>query len=419
MFNEESIQQVDAARFNAAFMRPLYDGYSFAQLPQTVRYALTGEAGGLPLKAFGHLPQRYRKVVLLLVDSFGWRFLTNYYKDYPALKRFADSGVISKISVQFPSTTSAHITTLNSAQTVGESGVYEWSYYEPALDAVISPLPFSYAAAPRESLRNVIAPQAILPQQTFYQALAERGVQSYVFQESSIAFSSYSKTLTSGAKILPFYTLAQGLLNLALLLNSLEERAYVFYYYSPLDSIAHNYGPDSAHHRAEIDTFFTALERVFFANLERDGETLIILTADHGQVEVDPSTTHYLNRELPQLTPLLRTDRHGAPLVAAGSARDMFLYVKPQHLEEAHAMLTAHLRGAAEVYYTADLMAEGFFGAHCSDLFRARLGELVVLPYAHESVWWYEQGRFEQTFLGHHGGLTPDEMHSAVMLLAH
>ncbi|PJF31152.1 MAG: phosphodiesterase [Candidatus Thermofonsia Clade 1 bacterium] len=419
MFNEESIQQVDAARFNAAFARPLYEGYSFAQIPQTVRYALTGESGGLPLKIFGHLPQRYRKVALILVDSFGWRFLMNYYKEYPALKRFADSGVISKISVQFPSTTSAHVTTINSGLPVGESGVYEWFYYEPSLDAIISPLTFSYAATHRESLRNVVAPGAILPQQTIYQALAAHGIQSYVLQESTIAHSSYSKTLTNGAEILPFVTLSQGLLNLAYLLNSLKERAYVFYYYSALDSIAHGYGPDSAHHRAEIDTFFTALERIFFANLERDGETLILLTADHGQVEVDPSTTRYLNRELPQLTPLFRVDRRGAPLVPAGSARDMFLYVKQAHLDEAYAMLTAHLRGCAEVYRTSDLIEEGFFGLHCSEVFRKRLGELVVLPYAHESVWWHEQGKFEQTFLGHHGGLTPDEMHSVLMVLAH
>ncbi|MBO9309393.1 MAG: alkaline phosphatase family protein [Chloroflexi bacterium] len=336
---------------------------------------------------------------------------------YPALRRFADEGVISKISVQFPSTTAAHVTTINAMQSVGESGVYEWFYYEPILDAIIAPLTFSYAGTPRETLRSVIAPQAILPHQTIYQELAAHGVQSYAFQDIAYAHSSYSKTLFNGAQIVPFYTLSQGLTNLRLLLEASEMPTYCFFYYSSIDSIAHGYGPDSAHHRAEIDMFFTALERLFFAELPRDGETLILLTADHGQVEVDPSTTHYLNRELPQLTPLLRTDQRGAPLVPAGSARDMFLYVKAAHVQEAYEMLAAHLRGAAEVYRTADLLAEGFFGARCSDLFRARLGELVILPYAHQSVWWYEQGRFEQNFFGHHGGLTPDEMHSAFMVL--
>ena len=35
---------------------------------------------------------------------------------------------------------------------------------------------------------------------------------------------------------------------------------------------------------------------------------------------------------------------------------------------------------------------------------------LVVLPNAGESIWWYERGRFEQRFRGHHGGLTAEEM---------
>ena len=38
------------------------------------------------------------------------------------------------------------------------------------------------------------------------------------------------------------------------------------------------------------------------------------------------------------------------------------------------------------------------------------MGNLVVLPYRGEAVWWYAQERFEQKYLGLHGGLTPQEM---------
>lgn len=418
MFNEESLQVVDTSRFNAAFAKPIYDTYSFAQIPHTVRRALTGIEGGLPPKALAHLPERYQKVVLLFVDSFGWRFLEQHYKAYPFLKRFADNGVISKISVQFPSTTSAHVTTINTAQNVGETGVYEWFYYEPMLDAIIAPLPFSYAGDhTAETLRNVVSPQAILPRQIFYEELATHGVKSYIFQDKSIAHSSYGQAMFSGARIVPYRTLSEGLLNLSVAVNASRERSYFMFYYAPIDTIAHVYGPDTPHQRAEIDTFFTALERLFYANLDANGDTLILLTADHGQVEVDPATTIYLNHGLPELKGLLKTNRHGAPLVPAGSARDMFLYVKDQHLQAAYEMLLAHLSGLAEVYRTADLVEQGFFGANCSPVFRSRLGNLVILPYAHESVWWYEKDKYEQIFLGHHGGLTPSELHSVFMAL--
>jgi hypothetical protein len=39
-----------------------------------------------------------------------------------------------------------------------------------------------------------------------------------------------------------------------------------------------------------------------------------------------------------------------------------------------------------------------------------RIADLVVLPYAGESVFWHEPGRFEQNYFGQHGGLTPGEI---------
>jgi hypothetical protein len=106
----------------------------------------------------------------------------------------------------------------------------------------------------------------------------------------------------------------------------------------------------------------------------------------------------------------LKTNRNGQPLVPAGSARDMFLYVKDELLNEAHDFLATRLAGQADVVQTEALVAEGYFGPEVSARFRERAGNLIILPYRHESVWWYEKGKFEMRFRGHHGGLTPQEM---------
>jgi hypothetical protein len=79
-------------------------------------------------------------------------------------------------------------------------------------------------------------------------------------------------------------------------------------------------------------------------------------------------------------------------------------------VDEAQVFLAERLAGQAEVRKINDLIAEGYFGPDISPKFRARAGELVILPYAGKSVWWYEKDRYEQRFLGHHGGLTPQEM---------
>jgi hypothetical protein len=60
---------------------------------------------------------------------------------------------------------------------------------------------------------------------------------------------------------------------------------------------------------------------------------------------------------------------------------------------------------------TADLNAASVFGpGTASDAFLMRVAPLVVLPYEGETVWWYEKGRFEMSFRGHHGGLVPQEV---------
>jgi hypothetical protein len=136
------------------------------------------------------------------------------------------------------------------------------------------------------------------------------------------------------------------------------------------------------------------------------------MTADHGQVEIDPKTTIYLNINpgFAGVERFLKTNRKGQMLVPAGSARDMFLYVKDDLLDEAQAFLATRLDGRADIVKTEYLMNEGYFGPEISTRFRERVGNLVILPYRYESVWWYEKNKFEQLFCGHHGGLTPQEM---------
>jgi hypothetical protein len=97
-------------------------------------------------------------------------------------------------------------------------------------------------------------------------------------------------------------------------------------------------------------------------------------------------------------------------MVPAGSSRDMFLYIKEGLLDEAKGLLDERLEGRAEVVKAKTLIDEGYFGSVISSEFLGRVGDLVILPYRYESVWWYEKDKFEQKYHGQHGGLTQEEM---------
>ena len=429
MLNEASVQAVNEATFSQQFVKPLCDSYCFANLPATIEFLLTGNGQSvLPQDVFGSLPTRYDKVVFFFVDAFGWRFFERYAEKYDFLKTVLEQGVASKITSQFPSTTAAHVTSIHTGLPVGQSGVYEWNYYEPLVDALISPLLFSYVDyaegenLKRDTLKKANIPAAaFFPQQTLYDTLKAQGITSHVLQFQNYTPSTYSDITFRGAKTHPYSSIQQALFYLSELVTvENAPPSYYFVYFDRIDAACHHYGPFSKEFEREVDDFFKAMHELFYKNIQGKAQrTLLIVTADHGQVEVNPKTTYYLDKELPDMQRYLKTNRQGQILAPAGSARDMFLYVHDEYANEAIALLRQKLEGRAEIYPTQELLAQNFFGVRePSPTFLARLGNVVILPYKNETVWWSQQGKYAMRFLGHHGGLTREEMEIPLLLLA-
>jgi predicted AlkP superfamily pyrophosphatase or phosphodiesterase len=410
--------------FDAGFVTPQYDSLCFANLPRTIARLLTGTGPkGLPESILPNGRQRYQTVILILTDAFGWRFVERYGDDYPFLRRALEHQGVHKLTAQFPSTTAAHVTTIHTGLPVGQSGVLEWQYYEPQYDAIIVPLLHSYAGTTeRDTLPPSPPAESLYPTRTLYDELGEFGVDSYVFQHYVLTRSTFSKIILKGADVRPFHTLPEALTNLAeLALTNRGRPAYLFLYFGGIDTTGHIYGPTAPQLEAEIDAWLTSLDRLLWRRLAGHADDcLLMLTADHGLVEVDPATTIYLNQQarFAGLEHLLKRNRRGELLVPAGSCRDMFLYTHDEVLDEACEWLSRELAGRAEVWRLDDLIDQGIFGPQpVSETFRARAGNLVILPYRGEAVWWYERGRFEQNYYGHHGGLTREEMEIPLLLL--
>src|SRR4051794_16605690 len=203
-----SVAAVDGARRPTGDVLPLARGYTFAALPATIERLLLGrnEQNGLPRAALGDAPDRVDRVVLVLLDAFGWRFFARHADGHPLLRRFLADGTVAKLTSQFPSTTTAHVTTLHTGRLVAEHGLYEWNLYEPAIDALITPLMFSFAGdGRRDTLRVIRAdPRAMFPTQTLYQRLSRAGVRCIAYQPASFAPSTYDGVLVDGADMRPY-----------------------------------------------------------------------------------------------------------------------------------------------------------------------------------------------------------------------
>jgi hypothetical protein len=404
------------------FIAPAYGAGCFSDIPAFLRHTLTGaEPTAWRPPGWERQPQHHERVVAIFIDAFGWRFFERF-QDHPLLQRFIHRGVVNRITSQFPSTTSAHVTTLYTGQPVGQHGVFEWFYYEPTVDRLIAPLLFSYAGDDeRETLaRDGVDGTRLLPNGALAADLAASGVKTVVFQPKEFVHSTYSTRMTGGARSVGYQTLAEGLTNITLAFMRQNSPLCCVLYYGAFDSVCHQYGPDTPQSDAELDAVLTLLERWLVRDMERRfPETLLMLFADHGQEAVKPETTLYLNR-LPifeQLRPLLRVNRRGQILAPGGSPRDFFLYGRDECVEEAQSLLAGALAGRADVVRADDLAHQGFFGPPpISNALADRMSSLVVLPYAGESVYWYERDRFVQKYHGHHGGLLRSEMEIPLLL---
>ena len=357
-------------------------------------------------RCFSALPGRleelvaaHDRVVLVYFDAFGWRFFERH-SGHPL---FRDAQA-ERWTSQFPSTTAVHSTTINTGLPVAQHGLYEWFVREPKLNRLIAPLPFSLAgdAEPDTLLAAGLEAEDVFPFETLYRRL---GVPSFAASPALISFSTASRRLTDGATPVPFDEPADGARLLAEAIAA-EERAYGTIYLPRLDAVMHIDGPDAASTGPVIEETLAALEAAPWPE-----GTLMLLTADHGCTAISPARTTYVNVVVARAGTAPGAGRRREAARARRLVRAISSSTScPTGSTRRRRGSRSCSRARPTVERVDALVAAGVFGPDPSDGLRARLANLVVLPYAGEAVYWLEAGRFEQKFLGQHGGLSPDEM---------
>lgn len=412
----QNLRSLDAVRLSVmseapGCCLPLYGTYCFSEIAGTAASLLGSRMGWnrLPEDCLPEGVGRVRRVVLVLVDALGWSSVEDF--DHGLLALFRDEGVASQLTSQFPSTTSACVPTLATGKAVGENGVYEWWMYLPEAGDLICPLTFSYREVPRR--RGSLLERGVVPSQVFtnpsiYSLLDREGIPSATVSPKWVNGPT-EEVLKSGATGFPYDSL-QSLQARVRQARATEARL-INIYVDDFDRVCHDEGPTSPGARRVRDAVLRRLEGVI--RELRDGNTLFLLFADHGQVDVnprDPARCITLDAEFPQIVPMLERSSGGEPLPMAGALRDAFLHIRPEEAARACDLLKAGLDGRALVYNVRELIDRGLFGPIVSDAFRSRVGNIVVLPHRDQVVAWSNHATTRDRFKGDHGGLTRDEM---------
>ena len=346
----------------------------------------------------------------VLLDAFGWAFVERFAERAPLLARLREQGVVSKLTTQFPSTTTAHVTTLHTAQPVGEHGSYELVRVRAVARPPDLPADRGLRREPRGGLVAAGADlSAVYPRADgLARRLGRLGAETHLVQPAETVETPFTRLVCSGATVHGFEGARAGAA-LAARLAGAAVPSLTLLYLDDFDTSGHERGPDDPRSEAIALELLEAVELELVDALAGTPGALVLLFADHGQLPTDPERCVYVNERCPQLVPLLRRGADGRPLAPAGSARDLFLHVREGALDDALGLLAGLFGDDAWVAPTAQLAADGVFGPRISARFRERVGDIVVLPRAGVEAWWREPGLFEQDKLGHHGGLEPAE----------
>ena len=137
------------------------------------------------------------------------------------------------------------------------------------------------------------------------------------------------------------------------------------------------------------------------------------MTADHGEVDVVPKKTTFLNG-FPDVIENLQCGKSGQHILPTGGQRDVFLHVKEEKLTETKELLSEKIGTKAKIVEIEEAVNAGLFGVgDISSQFFDRAGNLLILPYGNETVCFDHFKNFKDfkyNPVGQHGGLNEDEM---------
>lgn len=411
MINAKSIEIVNKSKYKE-FTIPLYDNYCFSNIFGSIKELFDIPCDKkLPRDTLLNPQNSPNKIVFFLVDAFGWCFYEKYKEYSSFLRKIEEAGVVSKLTSQFPSTTTAHVTTALTGEPVYKHGLYEWFYYEPKVDDVITAFLYKEARKKEnETLKSKnIAPESFLPKKSFFKDLLVNGIKSTVYQPSFINASTYSNTMCKDATVKGYYEYEDLFKSLSkdLILNN--EKEYFYVYLPEIDSIAHEFGNASEQFIEVMEKFLKQLDIFYEKGKESFVNTVVMISADHGQIDTDLSTKNYLNTIIPNIDSYLKKNKNNDLISPAGYCRDLFLHVKEEHLYTVKKLIENELKDLVYVYTFDELKEKGFFGDPTKRLIE-RCGNLILLPKDNNHIWWYEKGIFELSMIGVHGGASKSEM---------
>jgi Type I phosphodiesterase / nucleotide pyrophosphatase len=355
---------------------PAYGQASLADLSASLLAALGGPGADNTLE----LPPADR-VCLLLIDGLGWELLRAHPEESPFLSSLVPRG--RTLTAGFPATTATSMGSLGTGRPPGGHGLLGYQVAVPGAGRLLNCLRWD----------DQTDPLTWQPEPTVFERAAAAGIASSHVSSGAYVRSGLTRSVLRGARYLPADSLGQLVARAQAALRD-GPRTLVTVYHSELDSTGHLRGcgsPDWRFHLSFVDLLASRLAEVLPSG------AVLYVTADHGMV--DPAERLDVDAE-PGL-------RDGVALLG-GEPRARHVYTLPGAADDVLAAWRERLAGSAWVLARDEAIDAGFFGP-VEDWLRARVGDVVAVPYADMAIVATDAEPVESGLVGMHGSLVASE----------
>jgi len=333
-----------------------------------------------------------RRTVVLLVDGLGWELLRRHPDAAPFLAALPGR----PLTAGFPSTTVSSLASLGTGLPSGEHGLTGYTSYVEEAGGPVGWLGWSLAGT-RGDLREQLVPEQVQPQRTAFERAADDGVAVTLAAPAAFRGTGLTRAVLRGGSFAGSHTAGDTVAQ-AVAGAARGDRSLVYCYTGDLDLVGHVRGTDSEAWRVQLRLVDRLAEEL--ASRLPPGTTLLV-TADHGMVDVDDSTRIDLDAS-PELT--------AGVLAVAGEPRARHVHTVPAATADVLTTWRAQLGGHAWVGSRQEAVAAGLFGPLVTPTALRRIGDVVAVARGRTALLRPSAEPLLSSLVGQHGALTDDEL---------
>jgi len=319
--------------------------------------------------------------VVFLVDGLGQELLKRYAHAAP----FLSSLLSTPGTAGVPSTTATSLTSLGTGLDPGQHGLVGFTARVPGTGELLNHLFWDRDVDPLEWQ----------PHPTEFARLAQAGV--HVTNVNKREFNGSGLTIAGhrGAEFVGADRVGERIA--AVLAAAGRSPSLTYLYDGDLDWTGHKHGVSSVAWLQQLAMIDAAAEHL---REELPPSVRLVVVADHGMI--DSPLDHRID-----------VDEHlelrdGVTLIG-GEARFRHLYCRPGAVPDVVSTWQTMLGDRATVLDRDEVFAKGWFGTVESQV-RLRIGDVVVACRDDHAVISMTDFPYENSLVGFHGSLTPDEM---------